>query len=315
MGCDNPHNLIDGIPLTLNEIKDVKLVACGNRELIENRLKNFEFDHSRLEIVDAKEVIADSDSPVCAIRSKKQASLVVAYELLKERQDLPIMISAGSMGAVIAGAVLILGRNSRQERPTLATFLPTDNGGVVCLADCGANVDSRAEHLLQFGNYACEYLTKVLKIDNPRVGLLSIGEEEQKGNILTKEAFALLKNSDLNFVGNVEAQKVLSGDYDVVVSDGFSGNVFLKTIEATTNSILYKFMDFAKANFAGIEKENLINNFKTHLLGNFDFTSLGGALLLGAKKPVIKMRGSATDRTVLNTIYQAISMVKSGLVL
>ncbi len=313
MGCDNPNNLIDGIPLALNENKDVYLIACGDSSLIEQGLKSANFDRSRLEIVNTTEVITDNDFPVSAVRSKKDSSLDVAYRFLKTREDVSVMISAGSMGAVIAGAVLILGRNNRQDRPTLATFLPTDNDGIVCLADCGANVDSRPEHLLQFAYYSCEYLSKVLNVQNPRVGLLSIGTEEQKGNALTKEAFALLKNSDLNFLGNVEAQNVLSGDYDVVVSDGFSGNVFLKTIEATTKSILSKLLAFKKFSQDCVKTKECLDELKKHLLGKMDFNSLGGALLLGAKKPVIKLRGSATAQTVVNTIRQAISMVQSGL--
>jgi glycerol-3-phosphate acyltransferase PlsX len=311
-GCDNPDAVIEGVAKALNEIKDVKLAVVGNSDYIVNYLKDSECDFSRLEIIDAKEVITNEDSPVEAIRCKKQSSLVVGYTALKNRDDLPIMITAGSTGAVIAGAVLVLGRESRDDRPFLATFFPSDNGGFTCLADCGANVDCRPDHLLTFAKYSSEYVSKVYNIERPRVGLLSNGTEDKKGNSVNKEAFALLKASELNFVGNVEAKTALSGQVDVIVTDGFNGNILLKSIEGTAKSILLRISALLKKNAGENTDMTFVKKSFAELMQTLDFNTMGGAMLLGVKKPIIKAHGSANADTVVNTVKQAINIVKSG---
>lgn len=310
-GCDNSDAVIDGLVKTINEIPSVQLVGVGDKDYIETRLESETFDRTRLEILDAKQVITNDDSPVVAVRSKKDSSLVVSYNALKTRTDIPVMITAGNTGAVIAGAILILGREKREDRPFLATFIPNDKGGVTCLADCGANVDCRPEHLVSFAKNAVEYVSKVYGIDNPKVSLLSVGTEDKKGNALTKETFVLLKESDLNFLGNVEAKTVLSGESDVIVADGFDGNVLLKSIEGTAKVVVKRMLELLKKHANGNDMTFAKKAFG-ELMQTLDFNSLGGALLLGVKKPVIKAHGSANSETVVNTVKQAIKIIESG---
>lgn len=310
-GCDNPDNIISGIVETINTISEVTIVAVGDTAYIEERLKFVEFDRSRLEILHADQVITNDDKPVEAVRKKQNSSLVVAYNTLKNDSEIPIMITAGNTGAVIAGAVLILGRESRDDRPTLATLLPNDKGGVTCIADCGANVDCRPEYLLQFARYASAYVKRVCGVDKPKVGLLSVGTEDGKGNAQVKQAFVLLKQSELNFCGNMEAKTALSGDYDVVVSDGFSGNVLLKSIEGISRTIFRKITRYIDSENKGEEGERT-KKMLLEVAKTMDFNSLGAAILLGAKKPVLKAHGSANVQTVVNTVKQAIKMVENG---
>ena len=311
-GCDNPNAIIDGLAKAINQTEEVVLVAVGDKEYIENRLKKQNCDKSRLEIIDAKDAITNDDSPVVAIRQKKQSSLVVGYTALKNRADLPVMITAGNTGAVIAGAILVLGRECREDRPFLATFLPTDKGGFTCLADCGANADCRPEHLLTFAKYSSSYMEKVFGVKEPKVGLLSVGTEDKKGNAVTKEAFELFKNSDLNFVGNMEAKTALSGEYDVIIADGFNGNVLLKAIEGTTKSVVSRIMTLIKKHAKKEDNTDFIKGAFGELMQTLDFNSLGGAMLLGVKKPIIKAHGSANADTVVNTVKQAMSIINSG---
>ena len=301
-GCDNPEQFISGIATAINETENVTLVVAGDEKTIENVLKGEQFDRSRLEILDASEVISNEDSPVLAIRRKKKSSLVVAY----------VMISAGNTGAVIAGAVLLLGRENSETRPTLATFFPNEKGTMTCLADCGANVDCRAEHLLQFATHASGYVKKVYAIESPRVALLSVGTEDQKGNQTTKEAFELLKKSNLNFVGNMEAKTALSGEVDVIVADGFWGNVLLKTIEGTAKFMMNKTLELLLKNAEKGVDLSFVKKTFYELKQTIDFNSLGGAVLLGAKKPIIKAHGSANAETMVNTVKQAVNMINSG---
>jgi glycerol-3-phosphate acyltransferase PlsX len=309
-GCDNPDAVIDGVGKALREISDVNLIAVGDKSYIENRLKDCEYDCNRLEIIDAKEIITNNDSPVVAVRQKKQSSLVVGYTALKSRTDIPVMITAGNTGAVIAGAILVLGRESRDDRPFLATFLPNDKGGVTCLVDCGANVDCRPEHLFTFAQYASEYTSKIYGVERPIVKLLSVGTEDKKGNNVTKEAFELLKNSNLNFGGNIEAKTVLSGECDVVVADGFNGNVLLKTIEGTVKSVCARISALLKKNADSNTDMGFVKKSFGELMQTLDFNSMGGAMLLGVKKPIIKAHGSANSDTVVNTVKQAMKIIK-----
>ncbi len=310
-GCDNPLEIVKGLAKAINEIEDVALVAVGDKEYIESSLEDVEFDRERLEILDAKESITNEDSPVVAIRQKKDSSLVVGYTALKDREDIPVMITAGNTGAVIAGAILVLGRERREDRPFLATFLPNDKGTLTCLADCGANVDCRPEHLMTFARHSVEYMTKIMNIENPKVGLLSVGTEDKKGNNVTKETFALLKQSDLNFCGNVEGKTVLSGDVDVIVADGFNGNVLLKSIEGTAKSVVKRTVELLKKNSNGIDM-GFVKKSIAELMQTLDFNSLGGAMLLGVKKPIVKAHGSANSDTVVNTVKQALKIIKSN---
>lgn len=310
-GADDPNALIDGVERAINECAGVDLIVVGDKNYIENRLIDRDFDRKRLEILDAKEVVTNDDGPVEAIRKKRNSSLFVGMSALKDREDVGCMITAGNTGAVIAGAVLILGRETSNDRPTLVTMLPNDKGGITCLADCGANVDCKPHHLLKFGEYASDYAKSVLKIEDPKVALLSVGTEDKKGNMLTKETFKLLKESSLNFVGNMEAKTALSGDVDVIVADGFYGNVLLKSIEGTAKSVLNRIVKLLKKHASADSDTTFVKSATNEFLEQLDFNTMGGAILLGVKKPIIKAHGSASSSTVINTVKQAISIIKN----
>lgn len=240
---------------------------------------------------------------------KTDASLVRAYRTLRDTEDIPIMITAGNTGAVIAGSVLILGRQDRETQPTLVTFLPNERGGVTCLSDCGANVDCRPEQLLRFARFATEHMKGVYGIESPRVGLLSVGTEDEKGNHQTKEAFVKLKESELNFVGNIESKTALSGEVDVIVADGFAGNVLLKSIEGTAKTVVGMMLSLIKKHAPKDADISYLKSAVGELMTRIDFNSMGGAVILGARKPVIKAHGSANSTTVINTVKQAIRIV------
>ena len=309
-GCDDQDSFIRGIADAINEIEGVNLAVSGSREYIEKVLSGVKFDRSRLEFIDAPDVITNDDEPVMSIRKKKQSSLVAGYEALRDRDDIPIMITAGNSGAVIAGAILILGREDRLDRPTLVTFFPNDKGGQTCLADCGANVDCRPEHLVKFAEYASDYMNRVHGIEKPRVALLSVGTEDKKGNTQTKEAFALLRESELNFVGNMEARTALSGDFDVIVADGFNGNILLKSIEGTFMSVTRRLVSCLMKNIPEGTDPSFIKKSVEELRHSLDFNTQGGAVLLGVKKPIVKAHGSAVAETVVNTVKQALKIVR-----
>lgn len=309
LGCDNKTAVIKGIAKALNEIDDVIIYASGDEKEIKSILHDENYDKSRLGFINAPEVITNNDSPVLAIRTKENSSLVQALQFLRNNYDVSALISAGSTGAVLCGSIIILGKEENVDRPTLVSYLPTSNNSNVCLTDCGANIDSRPQHLLEFATLANENVKKAFKIDNPRIGLLSIGNEDKKGNALTKEAFVLLKNSDLNFVGNVEPKNVLNGDVDVVVADGFYGNILLKTIESSAKAILKSILNKLYKHIPSDADSSFIKESYEECLKEIDFNSQGGAQILGIKKAVIKAHGSANEDTIVNCIKQAIKNI------
>lgn len=307
-GCDHPEKVIKGTAKAIREIENVSLALVGREEAIRSVLQTEEYDESRLEIINAEEVITNDESPSVAIRQKRNSSLRVAYKTLKENDDCKALISCGSTGAVIVGSVMCLGRADGIERPALASILPCENGEFSCLLDCGANVDCKPHQLVQFAECGVNYMRKAYGIENPTVALLSVGTEDAKGNLLTKETFALLKESDLNFMGNMEGKTVLSGSADVIVADGFSGNVLLKAVEGVAGSVMKTFVGLLKNN----ANENTDFTFVKKAMGDFgkkyDFNSLGGAILLGTKKPVVKGHGAANEDTIVNCVKQAIKI-------
>ena len=311
-GCDYPDQVIEGLAKAINQIDGVTLIATGDKAYIEQKLKDIDFDRSRLEIIDAPEVITNDDVPINALRQKKNSSIVKALNELRDNPEVPVMITAGSTGAMFAGAILVLGREGLDERPTLVTALPTEKGNYVCIADCGANVDCKPDQLVKFGEYASVYMQKMHGVENPKVALLSVGTEDKKGNLLTKEAFSLLKESNLNFVGNIESKTAISGDVDVIVCDGFSGNVLLKGIEGVAKTVMKMVVTALKKNADANSDFTFVKKAFGELMQTFDFNSLAGSILLGAKKPIIKGHGSANADTVVNTVKQAIKMVERG---
>ena len=303
-GDNSPKANVVGAVQALNAETGFNLVLVGDKDKISAELNQLKYDASRVEIVHASEVITCDDQPTVAIKSKTDSSMVKSFEELKNGAD--ALISIGSTGALLTGSVLKIGRIKGISRPALAPILPTVKGGQVVLLDAGANADCKSQYLVQFAVMGSVYASEVLKIKNPRVALLSNGTEESKGNELTKEAHALLKAcEDINFVGNAEAREILSGEYDVVVTDGFSGNVALKGMEGVSEAIFGKMKEeigksfFAKIGF--LFMKNALRAVKNTL----DYNKKGGAVFLGAKKIIIKSHGSSKDTAVCAAILQA----------
>ncbi len=228
MGGDNaPNQIVKGAIDAVNERKDIKVYLVGQETVIESELSKYTYSKEQIEIVNATEVITNDEAPVMAIRRKKDSSIVVAMNMVKN-QLADAFVSAGSSGAILAGGQLIVGRIKGIERPPLAPLIPTTKG-VSLLIDCGANVDARPSHLVQFAKIGSIYMENVLGIKNPRVAIVNIGAEEEKGNQLVKETFPLLKNCiDINFIGSIEARDIPHGGADVIVCEAFVGNVILK---------------------------------------------------------------------------------------
>lgn len=316
-GGDNaPFAIIDGCLLALDKTdKNIGVVMVGKCDVINNYLSGKKYDKDRVEVVDAQEVITNEEAPTVAIRSKKNSSLVVAIDYTKDNSDAIGLVSAGSTGAVLAGATLRLGRIRGLQRPALAPLLPTlDPVKKVLLCDCGANVDCKPQMLVQFAQMGHAFMNSVYGIDKPRIGLLSNGTEDKKGNELTHETFQLLKQTDLNFVGNMEARDILSGEYDVVVADGFYGNIALKSCEGTALMLLKLIKREITSTFSRkIGALMLKPAFKT-VATVMDYNKSGGAPFIGVNKIVIKSHGSSKDLAICGSIMQVVDFDKHNLV-
>ncbi|MCL2234147.1 MAG: phosphate acyltransferase PlsX [Firmicutes bacterium] len=314
-GADNsPHEIVAGCVLALEKTKDVSLVLTGSKELIEAELKKHSgVDYSRVEIVHASEVITNHDAPSNAIKQKLDSSLVKALERTKSDDDVAGMVSAGSTGAVLIGGIFKVGRIKGISRPALCPLLPTSLGGHVALIDGGSNVDCKPEFLTQFAMMGSIY-AQSRGVENPRVGLVNVGVEDKKGNELTHAAFPLLKEMDINFVGNMEARDALSGNYDVLVADGFIGNVLLKSVEGTALMIMKRLkdtiMESTSAKIGAMFMKGAFKKFK----GMMDYSQLGGAPFLGVEKILIKSHGSSKATSIAASIQQVIDMDKANLI-
>ncbi len=312
MGGDNaPDAIVKGCLLARDEY-NINIVLSGKEDMIKRCIESETNDYKNIEILNAEDVITNDDKPVMAIRRKKESSLVKALYAVKNNEA-DAIVSAGSTGALLSGATLIIGRVGGLERPALAPFIPTDKGFSL-LVDAGANVDCKPEYLIDFAIMGSIYVKHVLNIDNPRVGLLNIGGEEGKGNKLAIDTYELLKNSDLNFSGNLESRYVLNGDADVIVADGFAGNVLLKSIEGTASYIMKGLKEELTSTFiskigALLVKPSL-RNFKKRL----DYGEVGGAMLLGVNAPVIKAHGSSDSIAIKNAIKQTKNILDSSVV-
>ena len=313
-GDYSPEEIVKGAITSVNLIEDLELILTGDKERIEALLKEYGYSGERMEIIHAPEVISPDESPTMAIRRKKDSSLVAALNVLKEREDVIGMVSAGSTGAVLAGGLFIVGRMEGVKRPALSPFLPTVTGGKTLLIDCGANVDCKPEYLQQFAIMGSIYVKAMLGIENPRVGLISNGVEDHKGNEQIHQTFELLKNTpEINFVGNMEAREMLSGDFDVLVADGFTGNVAMKSAEGTINT----FMTVLKNEImngglsaklgAGLLKKTF-KKIKSHL----NYTEVGGSPFLGLEKILIKSHGSSKTKTIYSCVLQILDIHKSN---
>jgi glycerol-3-phosphate acyltransferase PlsX len=306
MGGDNaPKEIIEGVYKALAEFGDLSVQLYGHQEKMQPYLK----DHERLTVIHCDEIIEATDDPVRAVRRKKGASMVQMAQAVKEgRAD--ACVSAGNTGALMAAGLFVVGRIEGVDRPALAPTLPTIDGKGFVMLDMGANAEARPEHLVQYAVMGSIYAEKVRGIQNPTVGLLNIGTEEKKGNDLTKAAFPLLKEAPVNFIGNVESRDLLNGAADVVVTDGFTGNMVLKTIEGTAMNVFSMiksvFMSSAKTKVAALLVKNDLNGLK----GMLDYSEYGGAGLFGLKAPVIKAHGSSNANAMFNAIRQTRTMVE-----
>lgn len=303
MGGDNaPQVPIEASVKAANEL-GVNMVLVGDKEIIENELKKYSYPEDKISIAHAPDVITNYEEPAKAVRQKKTASVVVAANMLKNGEG-DAMLSMGSTGALLTAGLLIVGRIKGVLRPSLATTLPTAQGPKL-LIDAGANTNCRPLNLVQFGIMGDAYMKKIYGIDAPKVGLVSNGEEEGKGDDLTKKTFPLMQKSPFNFMGNIEGRDIMEGNADVIVCDGFVGNVVLKTVEGMGKVISNKVKSIFKKNFitkfAALFVMGGIKEFKKSM----DYREYGGAPLLGCKKLVIKGHGSSDLKSAFATIKQA----------
>ncbi|MGL5507101.1 MAG: phosphate acyltransferase PlsX [Paraclostridium sp.] len=313
MGGDNaPKSNVEGI---VNAIKEygVDIIVTGDKDILEKEFSNYEFDKSKLEIVHTTEIVENEDKPVKAIRSKKDSSMVVALRLVKENKANAV-VSAGNTGALLAGGLFVVGRIKGIDRPCLCPAIPNVKGGMTLIADGGANADCKPKNLIEFAGMSNIYATKVLGINNPRVALANVGLEEGKGNDLVKKSYEELKKMDLNFIGNMEARELINSYTDIVVCDGFTGNILLKSAEGIAMSVLGLLKETFLASTKGKIGAMLLKDDLRSLKSMMDYSEYGGAPLLGVNGGVIKAHGSSDGKAIKNAINQAIKFSKGNVV-
>lgn len=312
-GGDNaPVEIVEGAKLALNKHKDLEIILCGKEDKIREILGK---QTDRIEIVPADEIIRNEEHPTIAIRQKKNSSLVKAYDVLKERDDVVGLVSAGSTGAVLAGAIMKIGRIKGISRPALAPILPTKKDSDVIVVDSGANIDCKPINLLHFALMGSAYYSIVYNVDSPRVALLNNGAEEGKGNELAKETFPMLQKAPINFIGNKEGGDFMSGDLDVMVCDGFAGNALLKGTEGAVAAVMSVLKKSIKSHFwSKIGYLFMKKTFK-EVRGRIDVIKKhGGSPLLGCKKLVVKNHGSCLRNNILASIEQTMILHKNQLI-
>ena len=304
MGGDNaPGAIVQGAIDAINESKDIKVYLVGKENLVKDELSKYTFDTKQIEVVDATEVIEMAEPPVMAIRKKKDSSIVKALHLVKDG-TCDAFVSAGSSGAVLVGGQLVIGRIKGVERPPLAPLIPTEKGASL-LIDCGANVDARPSHLVQFAKMGTVYMESIMGIKNPKVAIVNIGAEEEKGNALVKETFPLLKNTpEINFIGSIEARDIPKGYADVIVCEAFVGNVILKLYEGVGGTLIKKVKEGMMTSLRSKIGALLVKPALKTCLKSFDLEEYGGAPLLGLKGLVVKTHGSSKAVEIKNTILQ-----------
>ena len=311
MGGDYaPVEIVKGAVEAVKKNKNIQIKLVGIESTVKAELAKYEYDSNAIEIVPATEVIETAEPPVNAVMKKKDSSLVVAMKLVR-RGEADAFVSAGSSGAILVGGQTIVGKSKGIERAPLAPLLPTAKGNVL-LIDCGANVDSKPSYLVQFAKMGSIYMENVLGIKNPKVGIVNIGAEEEKGNALVKETFPLLKAcTDINFVGSVEAREIPSGDVDVVVCDAFVGNVILKLYEGLGTTLIKEVKAGMVTTLRGKIGALLVKPALKQALKPFMVNEYGGAPLLGLKGLVVKAHGNSTAVEIRNSIEQCVAFKKS----
>lgn len=303
-----PEEIIKGSIIAQKKHMDLHLLLAGDEERIRSIIDAEQGDQTCVDILPASQIITADEEPVRAIRAKKQSSLAVGLQAIVDGEA-DVFVSAGSTGAILAGATLIVGRIKGIKRPALAPLLPTKDGKFVMLLDCGANSDSKAAYLEQFALMGSIYMESVVGVSKPKVALLNNGSEAGKGNELTKQVYQLLEKTDINFMGNCEARYIMSGSYDVVVADGFSGNIALKSIEGTASmmmSLLKEgFMSSIRTKMGAMLAKPALSSLK----GKMDYKSIGGAMLLGINGGIIKAHGNANAQMFAAAIEQGIRYI------
>ncbi|MGE7120503.1 phosphate acyltransferase PlsX [Peribacillus sp. NPDC046944] len=311
MGGDNaPKAQVLGAMKAVEAFPDVEITLVGN----EGEINQFLTKNERIKIIHTEEKILSTDEPVRAVRRKKNASMVLAARQVADGEA-DACISSGNTGALMAAGLFVVGRIEGIERPALSPTLPTIDGKGFVFLDVGANAEAKPEHLLQFAIMGSVYAQKVRGIEKPRVGLLNIGTEEKKGNELTKQAFTLLQqSSDISFIGNVEARDLLNGPADVVVTDGFTGNMVLKTLEGTAMSVFHMLKTALMSNMKSKIAAALVKPELKGIKNQMDYSEYGGAGLFGLKAPVIKAHGSSDANAIYNAIRQTRDMVSHDVI-
>lgn len=312
MGGD--HGLLATVKGSINAARElgVSVILIGDEKKIKNELLKNEYDGDAIQIINAEEIITNDEEPAMAIRRKKQSSMVIGLNLVKDKEA-DAFVSSGSTGALLTGGLLIVKRIKGVDRAALAIPYPTKKG-ISLLLDAGANTDCKAKYLQQFALMGSIYAEKILNISNPKVSLANIGTEEGKGNELSKEAYGLLKNTNINFTGNVEARDIPEGDTDVIVCDGFVGNIILKLTEGLAMTIFSmlkeEFMNSFTSKIGALLLKSSFKKFKSRL----DYTEYGGAPLLGTRGVVIKAHGSSDAKAIKNAIKQAKIFVENNVI-
>lgn len=306
-GGDNGYKVIvKGAMLALDKYPMMSAVLVGDKEALLSECASLGMDAERVEIIDAPCEITNYDSPAEAVFKKTDSSMMVSLDTLGKREDLFGMISSGNTGALITGAIRFLSSKDR-VRPALAAVLPAQNGSFTCLVDTGATIDCTPAMLHHFARLGSKFMRETYAIENPKIGLLSNGSESTKGNKLVKETYPLLESdAEINFVGNIEGNTALSGACDVLVCDGFAGNQVLKVTEGTAARIITDVMKYAYK--TGSDE---IKALGAHLMSIYDIGSLGGGIILGAAKPVIKTRGNAGEKAIVSTAGMLINMAQN----
>lgn len=313
MGGDNaPDEIVKGC-VQASELIDEQIYIVGLEDVIRRELKKYRFDKNKIKIVNATEVILNEDSPVKAARTKKDSSMIKALSLVKDG-TCDVAISAGNTGALMAGSLFNLGRIKGIDRPAIGMTYPVIGKGVSFLVDAGANAECKPRNLLEFAHMGSIYMEKVLGIDNPTVGLVNIGVEESKGTPVVKETFGLLKESGLNFIGNVEAREVPYGASNVLVCDGFVGNTILKLSEGLAMRIMGLLKEMFKSNVKSKMGALMLSDKIKDLKKIMDYSEYGGAPILGVRGAVIKIHGSSQADAVKNAILKSIPYVENNVV-
>lgn len=309
-GDHSPSANVEGALLALKDFSDISVVLYGDEKSINAELKDKDYPKDRVEIVNAPEQVDGNDKPINAVRLKKESSMIRAIKDLRENEDVKALVSCGATGVLVGASILRIGRLEGIRRPAFCPILPTMNGKIVGVCDSGANIETTPEQLRQYAVMGSDYLKKAYGIENPKVALLNVGTEEEKGDDLRREAYKLLiEEPNVNFVGNMESRDLLSGKYDLIVCDGFSGNVLIKSTEGACLEMLKRLKNDIKSSF--LSKIGVL-----FMLGTFkkekkfmDYRNYGGSVLLGLEKVVVKGHGSSNGVAVYKCIEQAYKTV------